>query len=111
MPFWLTKPRASPAANPEEMATVAEKRLTSSASLTVSAESIATGDDNSVYAVGPPLVVRIGESSTAVTVTFLVALALESVPSLTANAIVRVDVLGVSEVSIYVIDRSALCHC
>ena len=52
-----------------------------------------------------------GASFTAVTLMVISREALSAMPSLTVSETVRAAVLGVSLVLMYVIDRSAACHC
>src|SRR3990167_1670148 len=65
----------------------------------------------SVKAVWPPEALVTGVSFTAVTETTLVPAVLLELPSLTTKLTVRLLVLGELELSVYVTERKAACHC
>ena len=99
MPLALVKARTSSADwKPEEMVMVAESMLVSSTSVMVSSASMALAPSFSVKASVPPAPVRTGASLTEVRLMVEVTAEELSVPSLICQEIVRLLVLGFSDV-------------
>ena len=89
MPPWLVKPRVSPARKPPAIETVAETSVALSASLTVNAgDSVTAGPACAKIAPAATLLIT-GASLTAVMLIVVVARVLLSVPSLTAQLMLR----------------------
>ena len=99
MPLALEKARTSSADwKPEEMVTVADSMLVSSASVMVREESMTVAPSPSEKARVPEAPEMTGASFAAATEMVEVAAEESAVPSLTTQEMVRLEVLGSSEV-------------